>query len=206
MDNSMTHRFSEPPIISWPIACFPISSGKFACLESQPILAIKGATVPQVFFQAVLVIWPIWAPISTANATAPKSQLWDCCLLAGSGPLVKVARLHRLRSVHLQSPRIPREILWTRTKPAVCRWYSCSSFCRSLHIKRQHDGVHAIMPWHSQCVGWRGFLDGFDCFGWLTAQRIEANIFQLRLPEHQDWSSVWFAQEVNQLIKDLGQP
>ena len=27
--------------------------------------------------------------------------------------------------------------------------------------------VRAIMQWHSQCVGWSGFLDGFDCFdGW----------------------------------------
>ena len=27
--------------------------------------------------------------------------------------------------------------------------------------------VHAIVQWHSQCVGWSGFLDGFDCIdGW----------------------------------------
>ena len=41
-------------------------------------------------------------------------------------------------------------------------------FCRKkTHIKRQHDGCNAIMQWHSQCVGWSGFLDGFDCIdGW----------------------------------------
>ena len=42
--------------------------------------------------------------------------------------------------------KIEREILWTRKKPAVCRWYSCSIeerqrlLLKSPHIKRQHDG------------------------------------------------------------------
>ena len=45
--------------------------GKFAWLGNHPSLATrKDATVgnvPQVFFQAVFVIWPIWAHISTAQ-------------------------------------------------------------------------------------------------------------------------------------------
>ena len=36
------------------------------------------------FFQAVSVVWPIWAHISTAKAAAQESQLWDSHQLAGS--------------------------------------------------------------------------------------------------------------------------
>ena len=35
----------------------------------------------QMFFQAVLVLWPSWAQISTANVVAQELQLWDSCQL-----------------------------------------------------------------------------------------------------------------------------
>ena len=44
----------------------------------------RKSNVPQLFFQAVLAIWPIWAQISTAIAAVQESQLCDCYRLAGS--------------------------------------------------------------------------------------------------------------------------
>ena len=65
-------------------------------------------------------------------------------------------------------PRIAHEILWTKKKPAVCRW-SCSSgelpqgfWLLPSVTSKTVWWVHAIMQFHSQSVGWSCFLDG-DC-------------------------------------------
>ena len=41
-------------------------------------------------------------------------------------------------------------------------------FCRKTTTHQKAAWwVHAIVQWHSQCEGWSGFLDGFDCIdGW----------------------------------------
>ena len=76
--------------------------------------------------------------------------------------------------VHLENDGV-RDILCTRKKPVVCIaiMQSCLieerqlGFCGSRFVSTHQKAawwVRAIMQWHSQCVGWSGFFDGFDCF------------------------------------------
>ena len=52
-------------------------------LARVPLLKLK-SKVPELFFQAVLVIWPIWAQITKTQAAAQELQLWDSHQLAES--------------------------------------------------------------------------------------------------------------------------
>ena len=100
-------------------------------------------------------------------------------------PLVTVARLHRLRSVHLR----PKDSTWDSVnKKEACScslqmvimiksesWQRLLAFAKCLHIKRQHGGcMQSCSCIPKVWVGSVGevFLDGFDCFKWLTAQRL----------------------------------
>ena len=74
--------------VQWPtsrVRCQPPCSGSFACLK-KPSWSCQShwchswsctVEVPSMFFQAVLVIWNIWAQIFTQNLAAQESKLWD---------------------------------------------------------------------------------------------------------------------------------
>jgi len=86
--------------------------------------------------------------------------------------LVTVARLHRLRSVHLdkQGEHVrfceqERNLQFVDGNHAQSK--SSKGFCHVSTHQKPAWWVRAIMQRHSQCVGWSGFLDGFECFdGW----------------------------------------
>ena len=114
-------------------------------------------------------------------------------------PLVTVARLHQLLSVHLRPTSIAPEILCTRKKPAVCHAQSKSKTSvffaeKQPHIKRQHDGCM------QSCSGipnvWVGVVSSMVLIALMVdSPKAQANVFQLKLSV--DWNSFWFAPEVN---------
>ena len=91
-------------------------------------------------------------------------------------PLVTVARLHRLRSVHLRPTSIAPEILCTRKKPAVCHAQSKSK-TSVFFPKKTHTSKGSMMGACNRAVAFpmcrlEWFPWWFWLHWWLTAQRL----------------------------------
>ena len=101
-------------------------------------------------------------------------------------------------------PRTVCEVLWSRSLQFIdCRGMldrKSKGFSRkSPHIKKVAWWVHAIMRWHSQCVGWSGYLDSFDCWLLQRSRLVYSNgglkwtwiEVAFDLPKATSWLRIW---------------
>ena len=104
-------------------------------------------------------------------------------------------------------PRTVCEVLWSRSLQFIdCRGMlnrKSKGFSRkSPHIKKVAWSVHAIMRWHSQCVGWSGYRDSFDCWLVQRSRPLSSNRgsqwtwieVAFDLPKATSWPRIWLSR------------